>query len=157
MIKKVCDQAVFMKNKVYCDHGITPQWLKDLENDGYVILFYFPYEISNRKIKNKAIPSAVDYDEPNLSYNEPSLSYNNAGSKEFDKIVRILGRDRDKDIKHLDSAYKTRCHYFVTTEKNFVKNKNDKEKLECLLNLKIYYQDEAKEVLNKFRETFLNG
>jgi len=63
----------------------------------------------------------------------PGSLANYTGSEHFGEILAILGRENRRDALHVDSAYKSGCGAFVTTDSDILTHK---EKLLALLGIR---------------------
>ena len=125
-----------MKFRIYCDSGGFSKELGQLEKRGIIEIFHYPYESRNSKIKNKALPSEMrwgDMIEPWGKEFYPWKDY--VGSEKFDELVRMLNIKNRKDALHLDSAYITNCHFFVTSDKGDIFS--SRNEISRLLNISV--------------------
>jgi len=60
-----------------------------------------------------------------------------SASEKFNEILSIVGVANEFDARHLDSAYKSHCHCFLTPDKKDISSKS--ETLDKLLSLKIFH------------------
>lgn len=130
------------KYSVYCDSGGYINNLKELEEEGIIEICYFPFENQIKKIKKFVTPSNPIWAEMNCKWSDATFPWSDMGKS--DKFNQILNIVKEKvDTKHLDSAYKHKCDYFLTSDKRHITN--NRFKLESLLNLKIYLAEKEKE------------
>lgn len=138
-------KCILIHMKVYCDNGIRPAWIKRLQVSNKVELMFFPYENTNRGIKKLAKPSTATWNNLNMAWNDLNdITWNTfVKSDKFEEIEKIIGKEHKNDIRHLDSAYKSKCIAFITSDKNdFI---NHRKNLEKLLDIRIFHQKDERE------------
>jgi len=124
--------------RVYCDSGGFRSDLKQLELGGVITLYTFPYENENKKIAGMGLPSEMTWSDMKFPWSYYTASWSDyKGSDQYQLILDIVGKENRKDAMQLDTAYKSRCHYFFTSDKSDICSK--REKLEELLGFKIYH------------------
>ena len=142
-----------MKFRVYCDTGGCNKELRSLEKNGDIEIFYYPYENKNKFIKQRSPPSRMTWGDMIDPWNEnfyPWKAY--SGSKKFIGLTRILSLNNNrKDILHLDSAYKSECHFFVTSDKVHIYSKRN----ELFNHLKIFVclHTDISQIINAIQKT----
>jgi len=125
-----------MKFKVYCDTGGFNKNLLPLQKGGEIELLHYPYENKNKNIAQEALPSAMTWSDMIRPWDEEFHSWDEyAGSEKFSELKKILSPKNRKDILHLDSAYKSKCHFFITSDKGDIYQK--KNELSRLLDMTI--------------------
>lgn len=72
--------------------------------------------------------------------NAPGRWSDYTGSNKYQEIQRVIGKQHEQDVKHLDAAYKSKCQCFLTRDKDDIYSK--KAELEKLLGMKIYHTDD---------------
>lgn len=122
---------------VYCDTG---GYRKELKKYGKnITLVMFEYENTNKNISNDCLPAS------NLTYDDLENSPATVGDLTFDsfdssdkikQIEQIVGKENQKDVFHLDSAFKSNCDIFLTSDNDDIYS--NKEDLEKLLSFKIF-------------------
>lgn len=124
-----------MKIKVYCDSGSWKKELKKYENAIEFIMFSF--ENPNKNVKKVFNPSYESWRALDKPWNECTWVWGEvAPSEKFNDIKKIIGGYNGMDIRHLDTAYKNKCSYFLTSDNDdIIKHK---DQLEPLLGLKIF-------------------
>ena len=143
---------------IYFDSGAYLKELKPYKNK--VNFMSFKSENKNKNIKNKALPPSnmtwKDYKKmPPELHGEHTLG--NLTSKDFDssdkieEIIKVVGAENKNDIWHLDSAYKSKCDLFLTSDKDDIYSKKDT--LEPLLGFRIFL---AKKQINEIIEFIEN-
>lgn len=133
--------------KIYCEHGALTPELRKLQRDGRITLVYFPYDPNARtpSISPTAKPSAAQYRDLNLTYGELQGTYGDfQGSPLYAQIRDIIGPQNRRDVLHVDSAYKTKCHALVTRDSDILKHR---ARLEILLGLRIINPDTDNDAL----------
>lgn len=129
--------------KVYCEHHAVRQWLRDLQQKGRVTLFLFPYDQRNRRIKKMANPSEATWEELNITWNEADFSWDEfSPSPYYIDICNIIGEENIRDVKHVDSAFKSGCQCMFTCDKDILSHSDDLEKL---LGIKFFHPDKDRE------------
>lgn len=123
--------------KVYCERGAYRKELRELQSSGLIQLVHFPYEGHNRKIRVRATPSVVTMDTTYVTCDDNTPIGEMTASGLFEKIREIVGEKNEFDARHLDSAYKSGCHCFLTPDKYDIVSKA--AQLEDLLGLKIFH------------------
>lgn len=140
--------------KVYCEHNALRPYLKSLRNNGVIELLHFSYDPNGKSRKlSQAVPSLAHWEDmSNDTWNKPPpFAWKDyVASPHLEQIKRILGdceRTR-RDAMHIDSAYKSGCHCFVTCDKKDIMSK--RTELEALLGVRFFHPDEDKEALRSF-------
>ncbi len=112
--------------KVYCDSGAYTKILKKLEKDGKIKLLYHPYENKNSKIDGMSLPSESTWNDMKMTWDECVFTWDEfSGSEKVNELKDIIGLSNRVDILHLDSAYKSKCDFFVTSDKGDIYSKKD--------------------------------
>lgn len=124
--------------QVYCEHGALVPALTVLQRQGRILLVHFPYDpdsFSPRRTR-LATPSAARIADLGLPINRlPGTIDSYVGSPRFDAIQAVIGRAHRRDALHLDSAFKTGCGAFFTSDTDILKHA---AALEALLGFPIY-------------------
>jgi hypothetical protein len=125
--------------KVYCDTGGFRKELSQFESLKRIEILMFPYENTNRKIASTGVPSKATFaDLNNFTWgNLPGTFGDYAPSELYSAIEKIVGKKNRVDVLHLDSAYKSGCSIFITSDKGDIANR--KMELEQLLKIKIFH------------------
>ncbi len=129
------------KIQIYCDSGATSSKLKYLEAD--CEFYQFPYDSPDRPKKPflLAKPSAAQWRDCNPAWFEfTEVTFNDfQGSTIYTKIKSIVGvgPENRRDVLHFDSAFKTGCSVFLTTDKRDLWSKRDA--LESLAGIKTFW------------------
>jgi len=137
--------------KVYCENGALTPGLKALQKSGAIELINFPHDPNSwaRAVSPTAKPSALQYRDMVLPLKVPiNCTYDElgVGSEMYPRILAIVGSDNRRDALHVDSAYKSGCRAFVTTDNDILAHRMD---LESLLSIAILGADTAHEDLAK--------
>lgn len=141
--------------KIYCEHGALTPELKALQRKGRVELVYFPYDehAATKKISPTAAPSDAQWDDLNVegwSGLGHVASWDDfKGSEHLSGIRKIVGPSNRRDCLHVDSAYKSACQAFITTDSDIL---NHRQKLEELLGIRFFHPERDAEALRKFIE-----
>ncbi len=140
---------------VYCDTG---GYRKELKKYGkHISLRMFEYENTNKNTSNNCLPAS------NLTFNDLKDSPAKVGDLTFDdftssdkikQIEQIVGKENQKDIFHLDSAYKSKCDIFLTSDYDDIYS--NKEELEKLLNFKIFLSSKELSLIEDYINEIIN-
>ena len=126
-----------MSLNVYFDTGGTHATVAELESAGLLKTHYFPFEQRNRKVKNFVPGSGSTWKQANLSWKEEVGSWDNDNaSPEFPQILKSVGGQK-VDAQHLDSAHKSGCTVFLTSDKTDVWSK--RAELFALLGIRVLH------------------
>ncbi len=129
-----------MPLKVYCEPGAWCEGLKQLQNENRIEVVQFPYEQKSRR-SGLASPSDATWDELNLTWDEADFAFNEAErSEKYEEIQALVGVENRRDVKHIDSAFKTGCQCFFTRDKGDILSRADD--LEELLGIRFFHPDE---------------
>ncbi|MDP3957954.1 MAG: hypothetical protein Q8Q36_00640 [bacterium] len=140
-----------MKFKVYCDTGGFARGLRSLEENDEIELLYYPYENKNKKIEKRALPSATTWNDMTRPWDEEVNSWEEyIGSEKFPELEKILSLNNRKDILHLDSAYKSRCQFFISSDKGDIYQKRNE--LFRLLNITVCLHTDLSKVIDAIKE-----
>lgn len=150
--------------KVYCErnamgrrNALGRRWLRDLAREGKIVLVLFPHDADARQPHGVqlATPSAVTWDSTSVTCDMTFLSSGAVASEKLEEIRRILrlpnekvveapagliGEKTEGDARLLDSAYKSGCRAFITTDRRTVLDHADL--LEPLLGLRLFHPRE---------------
>lgn len=142
--------------KIYCDNGACTSELTRLKKEGCVDLFMFKYENKNRHVSSGLPSKATHKDLKNYTFNDlKELCYADFhGSEKYGEIASVVGLENRVDVLHLDSAYKNKCHIFVTNDKDDIGSKRDQ--LERLLNMRIFCVNEMESCVSYIEEILNN-
>jgi hypothetical protein len=87
-------------------------------------------------LQNGRFSSSAQIRDLNLPIKDLPGSFSDyKGSKHLDEILAILGREHRRDALHVDSAFKSGCAAFVTTDSDIL---NHKVKLSSLLGIRFF-------------------
>ena len=122
------------------------------------MLVQFPYDGHNRRVRQRATPSVVTADSTYVTWDMMVSLSDTVESEKFEDIRRIIRRENEKrimapagligeetegDARHLDSAYKSGCRAFLTTDKQDILR--HAAELEPLLGLRLFHPDEDRD------------
>ncbi len=139
---------------VYCDSGGFRKELKSLCDKGQISLVMFPYENVNKNIQDVGLPSKASWNDlKNFLWSSlPGTWADYQGSEKYTEIKKIIGKQHEEDVKHIDAAYKSGCQCLLTRDKGDILSK--KGQLGSLLGMKIFHpDDEWKQFLAYINET----
>ena len=148
---------------VYVERGATFSELKRLTREGRTTLIHFPYDEGDRsffygrwnKYLYRARSSLVTCDTTQLTFDEDILISDMEGSSLYRKIQKIVGRESEHDVRHLDAAYKSKADAFLTQDKrDIVRNRAE---LEQLIGLRIFHSDDDRVEFLEFVERHVVG
>ncbi len=122
---------------IYIDTGAMHKGVTELELVGRIRTHYYPFEQRSRKVQNFVAGSGATWSQGNLSYEElPGTWEDYKISSLFQQILDIV-QGHIVDAQHLDSAYKTGCSLFLTSDKTDIWSK--REALFALLKLQVLH------------------
>lgn len=133
--------------RVYCEHGALTPGLKKWAREGRIELLHFPYDADShsRKIRRVAEPSGGQIRDLNLPIRDlPGSISDYKGSEDFQKILEIVGRGNRRDALHIDSAFKSQCVAFITTDSDILQHK---ERLQALLGIRFFHPNSVGRLL----------
>jgi hypothetical protein len=137
------------KIKIYLDSGANITFLGSYRP--YVILYQYPYDSGKHRPKKRkmelAIPSAVPWQYANVTWGEMNDTCENCCKSEiYDTIAKIIGKSNSEDILHIDSAYKSGCHIFLTSDKRDIHSK--RLELEEICGFRIFFpKDDEQQII----------
>jgi hypothetical protein len=131
--------------KIYCDNGADVKELKKKTLNCSIKVDFLSYRYDTRSDGERlrhslATPSAVTWEHDYTKWEENDSTWEECtASDKFDQIKRIIGelKQYERDVLHLDSAYKTKVDIFITSDKDDIFYK--KEFLEPLLGFRIFF------------------
>jgi hypothetical protein len=132
--------------RIYCDTGAYRRELQEYEANGLVAIVQFKYENRNRRISESAPPSNPTWGQMNYTWGEvkadpvlSKLTWGDVGktSDRFLSIVAAIGKDNFTDAQHVDSAFRSCCQVFLTSDKADIYSKRDE--LSKITNLTILH------------------
>ncbi len=138
--------------KVYCEHHAARQWLRDLQKKGRITLVLFPYDQRTRRIKEVATPSEATWEELNITWGEADFSWDEfKPSPHYADICNIIGEENIRDVKHVDSAFKSKCQCMLSCDNDILSHSHE---LEELLNIVFFHLDNDREEFIAFLKRF---
>jgi hypothetical protein len=63
----------------------------------------------------------------------------------YDTFAKIIGRGNPEDILHVDSAYKSGCRIFLTSDKTDIYSK--KSELELICGFKFFFHTDEQQII----------
>lgn len=143
---------------VYLDGSTSVKRFKKYHS--YCQFLLSPYDSPTQRRKDVkwdlAAPSQAQWRDCNSSWEEVRFSWEeHKASEKLDKIYAIIGKDPDerRDGLHLDSAFKSGVHVFLTSDKGNIWNNRDS--LEPLLGFRIFDPYLQSDLLIDFIESFI--
>lgn len=130
--------------KIYCDSGADIGALKPFAD--LIVLYQYPYDSKhrNKKMEIEGLP-ILNWQYANTTWEESKVTWEYCKRSEiYDSIATIVGKLNDKDILHLDSAYKSGCCVFLTSDKKDISSK--KLDLEPICKFKIFYHKDEQQI-----------
>lgn len=155
-----------MSVKVYVERNAMRDWLRILSREGRIVLMLFPYDGHNPPGVRRATAGLITCDSTWLDWSMDIPLSEGDPSEKFEEIRRIVRRDNEKrveaptgligvrtegDARHLDSAYKSGCRAFLTTDKGDILN--HAPELEPLLGLRLFHPDQDRDQFIAFVES----
>jgi len=137
--------------KIYCERSAWRNELRVLESQGKIKIIHFPYEGRNKKTPNFSRPSVITCDSTYITWDMNFLISDSVGSEKYEQIRSIVGKKNEMDIRHIDAAYKSQCHAFLTTDKTDIISK--KVDLESLLKIKKFHIEDDWEEFIQYIES----
>jgi hypothetical protein len=126
--------------KVYCERGALRKELKDLKKKGLIQLIHFPYEGNTKKIEVTNIPSVVTTDTTHITADNDQIFLGDCvSSDKFDLIKKVIG-NHEFDARHIDTAYKNKCRFFLSRDKDDIVGHS--LKLKELLDIEFLHPDD---------------
>ncbi len=167
-IVEVLDALMLIK--VYCERSAMREWLADLKRQGTIVLVHSPYDNDGRlpRRMRPATPSVVTADATAFTADMTIPISDMVESEKCEDIRRIIRRDDEElitaewgiigketegDARHLDSAYKSACRAFLTTDKYDILR--HAAKLEALLGFRLFHPDEDRDRFLAFVADFV--
>jgi len=141
--------------KIYCEHGALTPKLRALQRSGRIELVYFPYDpgATTKKISPTATVSEAEWQDLNVKDWNGLAHVRNwddfKGSEMLPEILKIIGPSNRRDALHVDSAHKSECRAFVTTDSDILIHR---KRLESLLGVRFFHSERDAEALSKFIE-----
>lgn len=104
--------------KVYVDTGGYMPDLKRLQAAGLAEALHFPYEQRLKRMDAVAPASALTWQSAATWNDLQGQSWaNTAPSPMHERIEALIGAHNARDVQHLDSAHKSGCKAFITSDK----------------------------------------
>jgi len=130
---------------IYCEAGANPRLVKKRLCSLPVKIVHFPYDSKCHAIPAQPVPSAAQTRDLNLPIGElPGVLSDYSPSRHFEKILAIVGEKNRRDALHIDSAFKSGCIAFVTTDSDFLAHAQE---LESLLGIQLFRPSDVKEIV----------
>jgi hypothetical protein len=124
---------------VYIDTGGWLKELRPLKEAGVITLLHFPYEQRLKRMNGVAEASDLRWNDSCATWADMvNQSWGSTRkSMLFDMIESIVGKQNRADVQHLDSAAKSNCKAFLTSDKGDIWRRRDQ--LEPLLDIRIFH------------------
>jgi len=135
--------------KVYVERNAMRGWLTDLRRQGKIALVLFPYDGRTPGGVQLATPSTWLTADMTIPISDMVES---TKLEQIRKIIRrknekkimapagLIGEETEGDARHLDSAYKSACRAFLTTDKQDILQ--HAAELESVLGFRLFHPDE---------------
>lgn len=136
--------------RIYCERGALTPRIRKLGRSRGAEFVHFPYDPDSRSrhISSIARPSSAQIKDLNLPIMDlPGTLADYSGSKHFDEILSIIGREHRRDALHVDSAFKSECSAFITHDSDILMHK---ARLEGLLGIRFFHPDADLSDLEQF-------
>jgi hypothetical protein len=138
--------------KVYCEHHAVRQGLRELQAAGRIKLPLFPYDQRNKRIKGVATPSETTWNEANIRWDEGYFTWDDFNASEyFQQICDLVGKENMRDVKHVDSAFKSGAQCVMTCDADILSHSED---LEAILGIKFFHPDKQWHAFMLFLEGY---
>lgn len=125
--------------KVYCERGALRKELTQLKNCGLVHLIHFPYEGHTKKLEVTDTPSIISADITYMTCDSTIKIGDCDHSEKYHEIKSIIG-NHEFDVRHIDTAYKNNCQFFLSRDKDDVISHS--AKLNSLLGIEFLHPDD---------------
>lgn len=133
---------------IYCDTGADISKMKTFT---YCKFYQFPYDSPDRPKKPPLLlakPSAAQWRDCHAPWKEfTKITLKDfVGSSLYPEIEAVIGKgpENRRDVLHFDSAYKTGCKIFLTSDKGDIWSKrNEQEVLSGIKTFHPYFESEA--------------
>ena len=119
--------------------------IMNLKKDDVIELLSFPFENINKKTITSINPSNLTCDNDLITCDSEMLISNTLRSEIFDEIEQIIGRKNHNDIRHIDTAYKEKCHLFISPDFKDIISKG--EQLFKLTGIMFYYTEDIGSII----------
>lgn len=140
-----------MPMKAYCEHGALTPTIRAMQRTGLVELVHFPYDPDSRSkhLSNVAMPSAARINDlNNLTIAELPGTWNDySGSEHYEQILATIGPSNRRDALHVDSAFKSGCAAFITSDSDILKHG---ENLKALLGIRFFHPEHDLDALREW-------
>jgi hypothetical protein len=143
---------------IYLDGSVNLSGFKELHP--YCQFLLSPYDSSSQRRSDVkwmlAVPSKVQWGDCNMPWKDIYFSWEkHKASEKLREIYSIIGEDPQerRDGLHLDSAYKSGVHVFLTSDKANIWSHRDQ--LEPLLGFRIFNPDVEISLLKDFINSLL--
>lgn len=143
------------KIRIYLDSGADVTGIKDLHSLCEFVISPYDHPSNRRKDVEWeiGIHPELQWRDCNWPWNEWNQSWeSHVGSEYFEEIYKIIGCDprNRRDGLHLDSAYKSKCLAFLTSDKRDIWT--NRKTLQELLGFSIFHPPTELAQLRKFVE-----
>lgn len=130
------------RKRVYLDNGASVKGFKNLHNNCIFVVSPYDHESARRgDVKwELGIHSEVHWEDCNWPWDEDDQPWDGHSANAYlQEIYKIIGKDPKKrrDGLHLDSAYKSKCDAFLTSDKGDIWQ--HRQILQELLGYKIFH------------------
>lgn len=111
--------------------------LRDLVSRRLIQITTYAYENSTKKIKQRAPGSNPTWDEGDSTWGSESGTWiDYEPSEKWAQILALVGHNNLRDAKHLDSAFRSRCHAFLTSDQDDIVSRASE--IYALLGLRVF-------------------
>jgi hypothetical protein len=137
--------------KICCEHGSLSPQIRKLCRSRNAEIVHFPHDPDSHTPKaGISTPTNAQIRDLNLPIQDlPGAITDYSGSDQMGAIISTIGNSNRRDALHLDSALKSGCSAFITTDSHILKTKGE---LERLLGIRIFSPNEFSDL-----EQFLNS
>lgn len=133
--------------KIYVDTGGNTKELRPLHDAGKILLVgadidSHPYT-PKRGIEVKSTLETWEKDKGTWDEDDETWGDEDNASEIYPALVQLVGRN--KDSRHLDTAYRNGCHVFLTSDKGDISDR--REAIAQLTGIRVLHNDDIGELL----------
>ncbi len=143
-------EKLYSMIKIYCEDGAMSKGVKKLKNEDNIKLISFPFENFNKKTISSKKPSELLASSSFVLSSSDIRISDTVRSEIFEKIEAIIGAENYNDVRHIDTAYKEKCHIFLSPDKKDIINNG--EELQKLTGIKFIYCEDIESIHNHIKD-----
>ena len=139
------NHEIKMEVKIYCEAGAMTSEVRSLKSNPKVKLIGFPFEMKNKRVYKATQPSELTCDSDLITADNTEIKVSDTvKSEKFELIAQVIGASNFNDIRHIDTAYKENCKFFISNDKNDIIN--NAVELENITGIKFFHPNEIEEI-----------